>query len=109
MIGSSKMPSGTTRMRTSSPSKRNSRGRRTAWLRPLRKSLASFGIGRSWEIVYIHDIYQCKFLAAYGDTSRARGKGTARGRRSRADDFPALTGRAIFCRAYGAEREAGSP
>ena len=31
---------GSLRMNTSLPSKRNSRGRRTAWLRPLVKSLA---------------------------------------------------------------------
>src|SRR5277367_6900090 len=38
---------GSRRTYTSEPSKRNSEGRRTAWLRPLRKSLAVF------DMVYI--------------------------------------------------------
>src|SRR5579859_1788262 len=41
IIGSSKTPSGTRRTRTLSPSKRNSRGSRTAWLRPFRNNFAT--------------------------------------------------------------------
>src|SRR5260370_9354399 len=41
IIGSSRTPSGTRRTRTASPSKRNSRGSRTAWLRPFLKNLAT--------------------------------------------------------------------
>src|SRR5579863_7419299 len=54
--GSSKTPSGTTRIRTSWPSKRNSRGSLTAWLRPLRKSLAIplLAIGRFASIIGIY-------------------------------------------------------
>src|SRR5450759_1821527 len=39
-IGSTRTPRPARRTRTRSPSNLNSRGRRTAWLRPLRKSLA---------------------------------------------------------------------
>src|SRR4029077_5772392 len=40
------------RMKTSLPSKRKSAGRRTAWLRPLRKSFAVRGMG-----ILLDDIY----------------------------------------------------
>src|SRR6266702_1836528 len=39
-LGSSRTPFPTFRIRTSSPSNRNSFGKRTAWLRPLRNNLA---------------------------------------------------------------------
>ena len=42
--GSNRTPSATCRIRTRSPSKRNSRGRRTAWLRPLRKQFGDTGL-----------------------------------------------------------------
>src|SRR6266852_6739772 len=43
------------RIKTSLPSKRKSAGKRTAWLRPLRKSFAERGIGGLPTNIY-HDI-----------------------------------------------------
>src|SRR5437588_325998 len=60
IIGSSSTPSGTRRTRTVSPSNRNSRGSRTAWLRPLRNSLATplLPMGHLCSIVYTRNLYQ---------------------------------------------------
>src|SRR5437588_3929139 len=44
-------------MRTRSPSKRNSRGSRTAWLRPFWKSLAMLVFGISGFAEYISAVY----------------------------------------------------
>src|SRR5262249_35407925 len=59
-IGSRTTALPTRRMRTRSPLKRNSFGRRTAWLRPLRKSLATAasdtGFLRPWYISTIYTI-----------------------------------------------------
>src|SRR5467141_4879696 len=60
IIGSSSTPSGTRRTRTASPSKRNSRGSRTAWLRPLRNNFATplLAIGALLSMVYTMNLYQ---------------------------------------------------
>src|SRR6266852_3589185 len=60
IIGSSRRPSGTRRTRTASPSKRNSFGSRTAWLRPLRNNFATplLAIGALLSMVYTMNLYQ---------------------------------------------------
>src|ERR1700682_3514498 len=55
-IGSRRTPSFTRRTRTRSPSKRNSLGRRTALLRPVRNSFATLLLAITK--VYINGIYQ---------------------------------------------------
>ena len=58
MIGSSTTASPSLRMRTSSPWKRNSCGRRTAWLLPLRKELSGLGHGVAFrDAIYMISIY----------------------------------------------------
>jgi hypothetical protein len=56
---SSRTPSGTRRTRTLSPSNRNSRGSRTAWLRPLRNSFATplLSTGHQRSRVYTINLY----------------------------------------------------
>src|SRR5258706_7369367 len=64
MIGSSSTPRPTRRMRTRSPSKRNSRGSRTAWLRPFWKSLAMSVLGISDPQILLNlSIYQKYILS----------------------------------------------
>src|SRR6266436_3262334 len=48
---------GSCRMKTSLPSKRNSEGRRTAWLRPLRNSFAVRAIGGSSKPLVYTTVY----------------------------------------------------
>src|SRR5262249_29525032 len=67
-MGSRRTPRPTRRMRTRSPRNLNSCGRRTAWLRPLRKSFATpaSGISNGDLLIYTARIYR-QSLVGQGD------------------------------------------
>src|SRR5215472_8563934 len=56
-IGSTSTPRPALRTRTRSPSNLNSRGRRTAWLRPFRNNLAVRITSSSFQPVYTTSLY----------------------------------------------------